>query len=154
MLESEPAKMLLYRPMHVVEAEAAARLHRRVGRATWQWTPDLSTPAAELAMYRETVFARGTVVGAFDGAVLRGFVATIPGWIEHLYVDVDCQGLGMGSALLERAMTSADDLQLWTYQANTATRRFYERRGFVVAEMTDGASLAEREPNVRYRWQR
>ena len=154
MCESEPAIMLVYRRMHAAEAEAAAQLHRRVDRAAWPWTPDLSTPAAEIAMYRDTVFTGGAVIGAFGGDVLRGFIATIPGWIEHLYVDVDFQGLGIGSGLLEQAMSSADDLQLWTCQANTATRRFYQRHGFIVAELTDGASLAEREPNVRYRWHR
>lgn len=154
MFESEPAIMRHYRPMHANEAGAAAQMHRRVSRAAWPWTPDMSTPASELQMYSETVFASGSVFGAYDDYRLLGFIATVPGWIEHFYVDTGAQRSGIGSALLAHAMAAADDLQLWTYQANTPARQLYESRGFVVAEITDGASLPEREPNVRYRWRR
>ena len=105
-------------------------------------------------MYRDVAFVAGMVVGAFDGDELIGFIATEPGWVEHLYVAIDRQGQGIGTALLRHAMEEQVDLQLWTYQANLATRKFYERHGFCVAETTDGQSLPEREPNVRYHWQK
>ena len=41
-------------------------------------------------------------------------------------------------------------LQLWTFQVNDRARRFYERNGFTIAEMTDGAGNQEREPDIRY----
>lgn len=108
----------------------------------------------ERAMYRDVAFVKGKAFGAFDGGELIGFIVTEPGWVEHLYVAIDRQGQGIGAALLRAAMAEQTDLQLWTYQANFATRKFYERHGFQVAEMTDGQSLPEREPNVRYHWQR
>lgn len=105
-------------------------------------------------MYRDVVFRQGKVVGAFEGDELIGFIATEPGWIEHLYVAANRQGAGIGSVLLQGAMKEQAELQLWTYQANLATREFYERHGFTIAEMTDGSALPEREPNVRYHWKR
>jgi hypothetical protein len=33
-------------------------------------------------------------------------------------------------------------------------RRFYERRGFVLTEETDGSRNEEREPDARYVWSR
>ena len=45
-------------------------------------------------------------------------------------------------------------LQLWTFQRNAQARRFYEARGFVVVEQTDGAGNEEKEPDARYLWTR
>jgi GNAT superfamily N-acetyltransferase len=49
---------------------------------------------------------------------------------------------------------SMGDLQLWTFQVNDRARRFYERNGFVIAELTDGHGNQEREADVRYVWSR
>jgi hypothetical protein len=38
------------------------------------------------------------------------------------------------------------------FQRNARARRFYERAGFVLAELTDGAGTEEREPDARYVW--
>ncbi len=73
-------------------------------------------------------------------------------WIEQLYVLPDAQGRGIGSALLAIAQQGADQLQLWTFQRNARARRFYEARGFVSIEETDGGRNEEQEPDVRYLW--
>lgn len=65
----------------------------------------------------------------------------------------DRQGLGLGSAMVERAKASMPQaVQLWTFQSNTAVHRFYERHGFVAVESTDGSQNEERAPDVRYQW--
>jgi hypothetical protein len=51
-------------------------------------------------------------------------------------------------------MEASASLQLWTFQHNTGSRRFYEKQGFVAALETDGAQNMEREPDVLYRWAR
>ena len=145
---------IIYRRMRHDECDEAAQLHRLVGRDAWAWTPDLTTLEQEQAMYRDTVFAHCEVHGAFEGERLLGFIATLPGWIEHFYVATGRQREGIGTKLISIVMAAQSDLQLWTYQANQTTRRFYELHGFVVAEMTDGTALPEKEPNVRYHWQR
>jgi hypothetical protein len=45
-----------------------------------------------------------------------------------------------------------DGLMLWTFQRNARARQFYEARGFVAAELTDGSRNEEREPDALYRW--
>ncbi len=37
-------------------------------------------------------------------------------------------------------------------QRNNRARAFYERHGFRVARMTDGADNEEREPDILYVW--
>ena len=90
--------------------------------------------------------------GAFDGVDLAGVIAVRPGWIDQLYVRPDRQGRSFGTALLAAAKQGATELSLWTFEANAPARSFYERRGFVAVETTDGSRNEEREPDVRYLW--
>jgi GNAT superfamily N-acetyltransferase len=79
-------------------------------------------------------------------------VAVGEGFVQQLYILPGYQGLGIGSALLEKAIELAPDgLELWAFQQNERARGFYERRGFVAVEFTDGANNEERTPDVRYR---
>jgi len=72
--------------------------------------------------------------------------------LEKLYVEPEAQGRGVGSALLIKAKElSRDELYLWVFQKNPA-RRLYERNGFVLVRLTDGADNMEREPDALYRW--
>ena len=59
----------------------------------------------------------------------------------------------LGSRLVELAKSRRPaGLQLWTFVTNIEARRFYERHGFVAAEMTDGSGNEEKEPDVRFVW--
>ena len=92
---------------------------------------------------------------ATDGDEVLAVMSLKPGWVEQLYVATDRQGEGIGRQLLDLAKErSAGELQLWTFQVNARARRFYERNGFTIAEMTDGAGNTEREPDIRYAWTR
>ena len=97
------------------------------------------------------------VAGEIPATVERrddGFIAFRDGWIDQLYVLPAHQGRGLGSALLEIAQERCPELSLWTFQRNAIARRFYERHGFVAAELTDGVRNEEREPDIRYVWRR
>jgi GNAT superfamily N-acetyltransferase len=86
------------------------------------------------------------------GAVV-GFAGIEVSWLNHLYVDPARQGEGFGSGLLEQAKAlQPSGLQLWVFQRNEGARRFYERNGFRLVELTDGAGNMEREPDARYEW--
>jgi len=75
------------------------------------------------------------------------------GWIDQLYVDPPWTGLGLGTRLVELAKSRRQaGLQLWTFVTNVGARRFYERHGFVVAEMTDGSGNEEKQPDIRFVW--
>jgi GNAT superfamily N-acetyltransferase len=74
-------------------------------------------------------------------------------WIDQLYVDPVWTGMNLGSRLVALAkIRRPAGLQLWTFVTNAGARRFYERHGFVVAEMTDGSGNEEKEPDVRFYW--
>jgi putative acetyltransferase len=98
------------------------------------------------------VFVDCEVWGAFDEDLI-GFIAFREGWIDQFYLLPQRQRHGAGGALLQIAKGSPSVLSLWTFQRNAAARLFYERRGFVAVEETDGGRNDEREPDVFYRWQ-
>ena len=73
-------------------------------------------------------------------------------WINQLYVAPAQAGAGVGSLLLNHALTvaGAAPLRLYTFQANMAARRFYEARGFTALQLSDGQCTEERCPDVLY----
>lgn len=104
---------------------------------------------------RSLLIARTEAWLAHDGDEVLAIMSLEPGWVEQLYVATDRQGEGIGRRLLDLAKERGDgELQLWTFQVNDRARRFYERNGFLIAELTDGAGNQEREPDVRYVWRR
>jgi GNAT superfamily N-acetyltransferase len=73
--------------------------------------------------------------------------------LERIYVEPGEQKRGVGSALLDKAKElRPGGLHLWVFQKNTGARRFYERHGFRLVKLTDGAENMEREPDALYRW--
>jgi len=73
--------------------------------------------------------------------------------LEKIYVAPAEQNRGIGSALLDKAKElRPDELYLWVFQRNPA-RRLYERQGFELVKLTDGADNMEREPDALYRWE-
>lgn len=75
------------------------------------------------------------------------------GWIDQLYVKPGHAGQGIGQRLLRVAHTRLKPpVRLHTFQANTGARRFYERHGYRVVGLTDGAGNEERCPDVLYEW--
>jgi GNAT superfamily N-acetyltransferase len=118
--------------------------------------PDIPSPVhsdAEVSEWFETVVLpeRETWVIENDDTVVALLVLEA-GWVDQLYVDPDFTGRGLGSCLLAVAKAvSPAGLDLWTFQANTRARRFYERHGFIAVAVTDGEN-EEGAPDVRYRW--
>ena len=122
------------RPARPEDAVACATIFT-AARRTWHWQPPESTDdlAAESKGERQWV--------AVDRhATVTGFASV---WIEtdlwflhHLFVDPDRQGLGIGAAILQAVVSSAEPLpvELKTSTQNVGAIRFYQRHGFVVAE--------------------
>jgi len=99
----------------------------------------LHTPQEDRWFFTERVFKTSAVWGAFDGAAMIGMIAFREDWIDQLYVLPEAQRRGVGTELLHVAQGSFDRLHLWTFQRNVPARRFYEARGFVLVQETDGA---------------
>jgi len=90
---------------------------------------------------------------ADDGSRLLGFAAVTYTWLEHLYVDRDHQGRGVGQALLEDAKRlRPGGLRLHVFTRNAPARRFYEAHGFGLMAQSDGHDNEEQEPDCTYVW--
>jgi GNAT superfamily N-acetyltransferase len=148
------SSVLNTRRLELADMDAAARVHRSAFDHALPWLTGLHTPEEDRWFYRERMFGTCTLWGAFDGNAMTGMIAFHDDWIEQLYVLPEAQGRGVGTALLEIAKRASERLQLWTFQRNAHARQFYETRGFVLAEQTDGAGNEEKEPDARYLWTR
>ena len=92
------------------------------------------------------------VAAAPDGALL-GYARFDDSWLDDLYIRPAGQGTGVGSALLDlvKAQRPAG-FCLWVFESNTPARRFYEARGLVELEHTDGSANDEKAPDLRMAW--
>jgi ribosomal protein S18 acetylase RimI-like enzyme len=121
---------------------------------TLTFLPRLHTDEETVDFITNTVLREDEVLVAdLDGRIV-GFVAMSNGDVlDHLYVHPDLQRRGVGSALLERAKEHMPGgFRFWVFQANATARRFYERHGCRVVELTDGAANEEKTPDALYEW--
>jgi GNAT superfamily N-acetyltransferase len=145
---------LSIRQLELADMGAAARVHRLAFDHALPWLTGLHTPDEDRWFYRERMFKTCTLWGTFDRDVMTGMIAFCDDWIEQLYVLPEAQGRGIGTELLGVPKGASERLQLWTFQRNARARRFYEARGFILAEETDGSGNEEKEPDARYLWTR
>lgn len=135
------------------DASAAADLYLRARRAAVPAIPPSVHDDADVHRHFATFVLSEREVWVLEED--EGIVALLvlhDDWVDHLYVDPDRTGQGLGAQLLAHAKSSRPQgLQLWAFQSNTGARRFYERHGFEPVEMTDGDN-EEGAPDVRYRW--
>jgi ribosomal protein S18 acetylase RimI-like enzyme len=104
--------------------------------------------------FRDHVLRENTVWVVESDQRPVAFMAIRGDFIDHLYVHPDYQQRGIGKALLEHARQLAPEhLWLYTLQANTNARLFYERNGFT-AEAFGMSPAPENEPDVQYHWRR
>jgi len=136
------------------EGFAASRIHRRAGALIPGYNTSLHSEAEFALFYRDRVMVGGPVWGVFEDDALRGHLALRPGWIDHLYVDPEFHGRGIGSTLVQLAQREQGELRLHTFQSNTRARALYERHGFSLEELTDGARNEEGMPDATYHWRR
>lgn len=98
----------------------------------------------------------GVTVACRDGKIV-GMMAVSrdaeAGWIDQLYLDPSSVARGIGARLVERAKRELGaPIRLYTFQANEAALRFYERHGFRTLAFGDGSGNEEGCPDVLYEW--
>ena len=113
-----------------------ARIEAMLGRPAEPWRDiKCATVRKELAEHAQDCF-----VAEIDGRVV-GYVTTVVqrpasrGWIPNLAVAADCQGLGVGRLLLERALEHFRSLglaqaKIETMASNAAGQHLYPSLGF------------------------
>ena len=114
---------------------------------------------ADMRDYIRRLVSDGGVTIAKEGEIILGFIAVASnddcGEIDQLYLHPNYVGLGIGTQLLNHAKAVLGGcIKLYTFQQNTAARRFYERNGFVAIMLTDGSTNEEKCPDVLYEWRR
>ena len=88
-----------------------------------------------------------------EAGTIRGFAALSGDLLGHLYVRPDDQSRGIGAALLDVVKQERPSgFTFWVFQKNEGARRFYERHGCRLVELTDGSGNEEKEPDALYEW--
>lgn len=129
------------------DAAAIALIHQLAA-----FVPPVHTPEEILAFSRDRLLVENAAWVAEVAGDVVGYIAFNDEWVVHLFVHPDHQGQGHGPALLAHAMADGRARRLWTFQKNARARRFYEARGWMAIEETDGAGNEEKEPDVLYEW--
>ncbi len=105
--------------------------------------------ATELAEFAEELPARGKNLWLYvDGGrtlasiVIDGDLATRKAHLRWFIVDESLRGMGVGRALLARAMAFVDErydeTYLWTFKGLDAARHLYEAAGFTLTQQSEG----------------
>lgn len=143
---------MILRRATLEDAQAIAVVHRTAMRVSLSFLPELHTAEEDLRFFSQRFLPANEVWVAQAGDAVVGYVGFSADWINHLYVDPDFQGKGIGPALLAKALADGRPRRLWTFQQNARARAFYEARGFVLVELTDGAGNEEKTPDALYEW--
>lgn len=147
--------MIRLRPATPNDAPRAAEV-LLASRKTFQpYAPPAHTDDEVHAWMRDVLVPGGGLVLACDGDGVIGLIATSReagvSWINQLFVVPGRTAQGIGTRLLEEALTRLErPVHLYTFQANVRARAFYERHGFRAIAFSDGATNEERCPDVLY----
>ena len=144
----------MLRKLELADMDVAAQVHRIAFDEALPWLTGRHTPQEDRWFFRKRLFMTSQLWGAFDGAQMTGIIAFRDDWVDQLYVLPSWQQREIGTRLLQIAQRALPRLYLWTFQGNVRARRFYERRGFLLVEETDGARNEEKEPDALYFWTR
>jgi GNAT superfamily N-acetyltransferase len=108
---------------------------------------DLAYIAGLLADHHEVWVAENGDTGVLGFAILSA------DQLLQLHVSPDEQNKGIGGRLLDRAKERRPGgFSLWVFQKNEGARRFYERHGLELVQLTDGQGNEEKEPDAQYSW--
>ena len=134
-------------------ADAGAIAHvLTAARAAQPWFPRIHTAEDDGCFVRERLLPEHEVWVVEEKGRVVAFAALQDDVLGHIFVHPDVQGRGLGTRLLDKAKELRPaGFSLWTHQASEA-RAFYEARGLVAVELTDGSATMEKLPDVRYSW--
>ncbi len=140
-----------YRPENLVETVSMWRASKR-SAFPYVAVMHQYTIEEDLGYFRDSVAAECEVWLARREGRVVGMLALHGGLIDQLFVAVEAQRTGVGTALLRKAVDrSPDGLSLFTFRKNRTARAFYEKYGFKIVRFGVSAP-PEREPDVEYCW--
>jgi len=142
-----------FRRATTADAPEVATVYIASRRGAAAWLPTVGTDAEIRAfVVDKMVPQQETWVAEIGGRIVAVLVLGVD-MVDQFYVAPDEQRRGVGGAMLAHAkLLRPAGLRLWAFQRNTPARRFYEARGFIAKQFTDGATNMEREADVLYQW--
>lgn len=145
---------LLLRPATPEDAPAIADLLIRVRAAAYPHMPrGIHTDEECHAWVAGWDLAAWEVWVADNGTAPLAVAVVAGDWLHSLYVAPEAAGQGIGGALLDLAKgIRPTGFCLWVFESNTPARAFYEHRGLVELERTDGSGNEEKAPDIRMAW--
>jgi len=134
------------------DVETLARMLRSTyDRMTY--IPRLHTPEEDVAYVANVLYAGNEVWVAEDEGRVVGFAVLAADELLQIHVNPADQRNGVGARLFRHAQERRPSgFTLWTFQKNEGARRFYERHGCRIVQLTDGQHNEQREPDVQYEW--
>ena len=143
------------RPARAEDAGAVANVLNSSRLAYMPFAPSAHSPDDVRAWVGARLIPNcRTTVAIIDGEIV-GVIAVSESagtaWINQLFVLPEWVGRGIGSELLLHAHGALPrPIRLYTFQAHSRARRFYERHGYKAIEFTDGQGNEEKCPDVLY----
>lgn len=113
--------------------KSTIKAHEFISKEYWESNYDtvknIYLPMAETLVYE-------------DSEGIKGFISIINNeFIGAIFVDVDCQGNGIGKTLIDYAINKYTELKLAVYKENKKSVEFYINRGFkIVSEQVNNDS--------------
>lgn len=143
------------RPATADDAEAIADVYLRSRHELVSHAPLMHPDDDVRRRVRDVLIPAGHVTVALVDGVVVGMIGIAEregaAWIDQLYVAPDRVGAGVGSRLLEHALSVLPrPIRLYTFERSTRARSFYERHGFRAIAFDDGSGNEEGEPDVLY----
>lgn len=102
-----------------------------------------------LDMVRSQIPQSEAYVCEEDGQV-RGFIGLDGSFVQGLFVRPDCQGRGIGKALVDHVKQEREVLSLQVYRKNERAFGFYRREDFNVAEVDVDSATGEAEITMQW----
>jgi len=143
-----------FRRARAADASEVATVYIASRRGAAQWLPTVGTDDETRAFVINQMVPQRECWVAEDNGRIVAVLVLQDDEVDQFYVAPDAQRRGIGDAMLAHAKRLRPaGLRLWAFQRNAPARRFYEARGFVAIEFTDGSTNMEREADVLYQWQ-
>lgn len=137
----------LHARYYAAEVGFGVFFERKVATELAAFAESLPAPGKGLWLYAEA----GRVLGS---VVIDGDTETRQAHLRWFIVDGGLQGMGVGRALLSRALAFADqwydETYLWTFRGLDAARHLYESAGFALAEEAAGSQWGEPVTEQRF----